>query len=772
MPVVDVPPSTLKPSEVSFWLETSGDDLTPRPALDGSVDADVAILGAGYTGPVDRVLPAPPRPVAADRDRRARDRRVRGVRAERRVVRARPQHLDGPAREAPRPGGRGADAGRRPTTRSTRSAGRRAEAGIDAGFHKGGEIIVARGRTRACRRSRRATRSTSGSASATATGCSTPAGALPSGSASPAPCAALVPDDVGGRAPGAARARPGAAVERHGDADRRGDAGVDGFRPQDAIGGRAALVTDRGEVRAPGRSCSPARRTSRELPATPPPAHPAVVADRADGAAVGRPVGRDRLGEPRDAGVDPAVGRLPVADRGRSDPVRRARCAVPLRVADPARVRPPRPDPRDAARLRACVVPDARAMSRFTHAWGGPLGMPRDWHPTMAFDRATGDRDGARVRRSRRVDDEPRGADAGRPDHGPSSRTRRSCRWSTTARARGRSSRSAGSAFATRSGHSAGSTPRRTGRRSRRPARASPAGWPATSDPQEPDPRTTVAGPATRSARRRVNPARASGTGRPSAARSHPSRSARPPAGGPRDPSPRGAPGRPAAPRSPPPGRARTDPDRSARTTSPPARLERHEQPRLAVDDDLGDAADRARHDRRLARHRLEVDDPERLVDRRAAEHRRVRCRAAASIGLSTISAIQMMCGWVVRASSTAASISRRSPGCPARRRRARPAVSVGRCLIARTRWMIPFWRVIRPTNSTYGRSGSTPNRSSASVAVCGRYSSVSMPLWITWTFASSTENSRSTSSRVPLDTAMTASASSIAVRSTHADAS
>jgi glycine/D-amino acid oxidase-like deaminating enzyme len=34
----------------SYWLETSGEDLTPRPALDGSIDVDVAILGAGYTG--------------------------------------------------------------------------------------------------------------------------------------------------------------------------------------------------------------------------------------------------------------------------------------------------------------------------------------------------------------------------------------------------------------------------------------------------------------------------------------------------------------------------------------------------------------------------------------------------------------------------------------------------------------------------------------------------------------------------------------------------
>jgi len=34
----------------SFWLETAGEDLIPRPALEGSERADVAILGAGFTG--------------------------------------------------------------------------------------------------------------------------------------------------------------------------------------------------------------------------------------------------------------------------------------------------------------------------------------------------------------------------------------------------------------------------------------------------------------------------------------------------------------------------------------------------------------------------------------------------------------------------------------------------------------------------------------------------------------------------------------------------
>ncbi len=37
-------------ARVSYWLESCGDDLTPRAPLDGSIDADVAILGAGYSG--------------------------------------------------------------------------------------------------------------------------------------------------------------------------------------------------------------------------------------------------------------------------------------------------------------------------------------------------------------------------------------------------------------------------------------------------------------------------------------------------------------------------------------------------------------------------------------------------------------------------------------------------------------------------------------------------------------------------------------------------
>jgi glycine/D-amino acid oxidase-like deaminating enzyme len=37
-------------SDLSFWLESAGDDLTPRLSLRGTHEADVAILGGGFTG--------------------------------------------------------------------------------------------------------------------------------------------------------------------------------------------------------------------------------------------------------------------------------------------------------------------------------------------------------------------------------------------------------------------------------------------------------------------------------------------------------------------------------------------------------------------------------------------------------------------------------------------------------------------------------------------------------------------------------------------------
>jgi glycine/D-amino acid oxidase-like deaminating enzyme len=37
-------------AKYSFWLEAAADGLAPRPALQGSLTVDVAILGGGYSG--------------------------------------------------------------------------------------------------------------------------------------------------------------------------------------------------------------------------------------------------------------------------------------------------------------------------------------------------------------------------------------------------------------------------------------------------------------------------------------------------------------------------------------------------------------------------------------------------------------------------------------------------------------------------------------------------------------------------------------------------
>ena len=43
-------PSTAKYRRLSFWHDSANEDWTPRPALSNDVEADVAIVGAGFTG--------------------------------------------------------------------------------------------------------------------------------------------------------------------------------------------------------------------------------------------------------------------------------------------------------------------------------------------------------------------------------------------------------------------------------------------------------------------------------------------------------------------------------------------------------------------------------------------------------------------------------------------------------------------------------------------------------------------------------------------------
>jgi glycine/D-amino acid oxidase-like deaminating enzyme len=64
---------------------------------------------------------------------------------------------------------------------------------------------------------------------------------------------------------------------------------------------------------------------------------------------------------------------------------------APYRFGSPIRDAYDRHDPTHEM-LRGMVrrwFPSLRDI-RFTHAWGGPLGMPRDWHPTISHDPRTG----------------------------------------------------------------------------------------------------------------------------------------------------------------------------------------------------------------------------------------------------------------------------------------------------------------------------------------------------------------------------------------------
>ena len=129
---------------MSYWLETAGDDLTPRPGIDGTTDADVAILGAGMTGLW----------TAFYLKRRDPSRRI--VVVEREIAGFGASGRNGAwcAPDLNISMGRlaalhGIDAARR-TQQATYDAvdevGRAcAEERFDAGFHKGGELVLARG---------------------------------------------------------------------------------------------------------------------------------------------------------------------------------------------------------------------------------------------------------------------------------------------------------------------------------------------------------------------------------------------------------------------------------------------------------------------------------------------------------------------------------------------------------------------------------------------------------------------------------------------------
>ncbi len=367
----------------SFWLQTANDDLTPRPPLDGTTDTDVAILGAGLTGLwtayyLKRADPSLQITVV--------EREIAGFGASGRngawcapdlnITMSRLERLHG------------MDAARRmqqATYDAVDEVGRAcAEAGIDAGFHKGGEIILSRGpqgepslqgaieeyqrfgfgdRYRIIGGSELATRVRVAGATR-----------------------ALVSDDAAVVHPGRLVRGLARAVERLGVRIHERTA-VAEVRPKDASG-RATLVTDRGDLRAPvvvlaGEAyLSQLPGLHRQLI----PLYSLIVLTEpvtdAQWAEIGW-AGREVLASTR-LSVDylsrTEDGRILFGGRG-----------APYRWGSPIRDEYDHHGPTHE-RLRGFVrawFPSLGDIG-FSHAWGGPLGMPRDWHPTMAFDPGTG----------------------------------------------------------------------------------------------------------------------------------------------------------------------------------------------------------------------------------------------------------------------------------------------------------------------------------------------------------------------------------------------
>ncbi|MEI7745232.1 MAG: FAD-dependent oxidoreductase [Chloroflexota bacterium] len=368
---------------VSYWLETSRDDLTPRPPLDGSTDVDVAILGAGMTGLWTAWY-------LARRDPSLRiaviERQIAGFGASGRnggwcapdlnITMSRLERLHG------------IDAARRmqqATYDAVDEVGRACEeAGIDAGFHKGGEIILARGRQGEPSLQgalEEYTRFGFGDRYRIVSGTDLTDRIRVAGATT-----ALVSEDAAWIHPGRLTRGLARAVERLGVRIHEGTSVTD-VRPRDASG-RATLVTDRGDVRAPvvvlaGEAyLTQLPGLHRQLI----PLYSLIVLTEPVSDAAWAEIGwanREVVASTR-LSVDylsrTEDGRILFGGRG-----------APYRWGSPIKDAFDRHEATHE-RLRGFVREWFPMLGDvgFSHAWGGPLGMPRDWHPTMAFDPATG----------------------------------------------------------------------------------------------------------------------------------------------------------------------------------------------------------------------------------------------------------------------------------------------------------------------------------------------------------------------------------------------
>jgi glycine/D-amino acid oxidase-like deaminating enzyme len=352
---------------LSLWHDTTPTDWTPRPPLDGDTEADVAIVGAGLTGlwTAHYLAEADPslRIVVVEAE-------VAGFGASGRnggwCSALFPASLASLARLTSRGAAEAQYAAMRASVDEVLRAA--AAEGIDAQAAKGGTIVLARNRAQW----RRAQEEPEGQLLSAAEAAERLRATGTLGATYTPDCAAL---------------HPGRLVRGLADAvERRGVRIVEGTPATEIAPG--LVRTARGLVRAP----YVVRATEGFTPRLPSarrevvPVYSLVIASEPLPAATWDEIGlarRETFSDHRHLiiyGQRTADDRLVFGGRG-------APYHFGSRI-EPAFDR----DHRVFARLHATLLdlfPVLRG-ARFTHAWGGPLGIPRDWCASVGLDRATG----------------------------------------------------------------------------------------------------------------------------------------------------------------------------------------------------------------------------------------------------------------------------------------------------------------------------------------------------------------------------------------------
>jgi glycine/D-amino acid oxidase-like deaminating enzyme len=340
---------------LSLWHETTPTDWTPRPPLDGDAEADVAIVGAGYTGLWTAYYLSLADPTL----------RIVVVEAEVAGFGASGRNGGWCSALFPTSLGEAQDAAMRASVDEVQRV--TLAEGIDCHFTKGGTVVLARNKGQLAR-----ARSEYGDVLSPAEAGERLRATRTLGATYTPDCAAIHP----------ARLVRGLAEV----VTRRGVA-LHERTPALSIE-RGIVRTPRGSVRAP----YVVRATEGFTPRLPGlaravvPVYSLIVATEPLPASVWDEIGlarRETFSDHRHLviyGQRTADDRLVFGGRGAPYHLR-------SRIS-PAFDR----DPRVFAALHATLLDlfPVLADTRFTHAWGGPLGIPRDWCASVGLDRGTG----------------------------------------------------------------------------------------------------------------------------------------------------------------------------------------------------------------------------------------------------------------------------------------------------------------------------------------------------------------------------------------------